>query len=119
MDKSRRLHGGNYPSMNALALSDIEREGRRLVRDAASREPAKVVALKTGMTERNVRSIRQNEHQPRWINFIALARECPELRSLIARALALEQRDPRTEAALDAMRRYLDSAPEEGDREPQ
>lgn len=38
------------------------------------------------------------------------------LRALIARALALEVRDPRTEALLAEMQRYLDSRPEEGDR---
>lgn len=115
MDKSRCLHSGNIPLNTSLAT--IEQEGAALIQRAAARAPAKIVAIKTGMTERNVRSMRQREHQPRWINFIALARECPELRAFIGRLLALETLDPATEALVEQVRKYAASRMEEGDRE--
>jgi hypothetical protein len=103
------LHSGNNPLNTSLAT--IEQEGAALIQRAAGRAPAKVVALKTGMTERNVRSMRQREHQPRWINFIALAKECPDLRSAVLRWLSLESVvTPQEQAAMQAAMRAWSEA---------
>lgn len=100
----------------SASIAAIRAEGRDLFARAASYAPVKVVANDLGMTPKNVELIRAGDHEPRWFNVIALAQRCPELRALIARALALETLDPRTEALLAEMRRYAASLPEEGDR---
>lgn len=100
----------------SASIAAIRAEARELFPKAASYAPVKVVANDLGMTPKNVELIRAGDHEPRWFNVIALAQKCPELRSLIARALALEQRDPQTEALLEQMRRWIATQPEEGDR---
>lgn len=66
----------------SAAVAFIEAEGSELIRSIARREPAKVIALKTGITPRHVYNLREEVGQPNlgWPSFIALAKQYPELR---------------------------------------
>lgn len=103
----------------AVAIATIREEARPLFRKAAAYASAKVVANDLGVTPKAIEKIRAGDHEPRWFNVLALAQRCPELRALIARALALETLDPATEALVEQVRRYAAAQIEEGDRESQ
>lgn len=116
MHKSRPVPGRNT-AMNAIVrIEDIEAELGPLVRRAVTQRPIKVISRETGLPERYIKSLRQREHQPGSAPFLALAAAFPELKAFVFRLLALEQRDPRTEALLEQMRQWMDARPEEGDR---
>ena len=85
-------------AMTALAI--VEREGRELIVRAARQEPVKVIARRIGRSPREVDNLRAGINAPSWLPFLALAQASPELRGFIARVLAFEERDPRTEALL-------------------
>lgn len=99
------------------AIASLRAEARPLFRKAAAYAPAKVVAQDLGVTPKAIEKIKAGDHEPRWFNVLALAQHCPELRALIARALALETLDPATEALVEQVRKYAASRMEEGDRE--
>jgi len=101
----------------SASIAAIRAEARELFPKAASYAPVKVVANDLGMTPKNVELIRAGDHEPRWFNVLALAQRCPELRALIARALALETLDPATEALVEQVRKFAAAQMEEGDRE--
>lgn len=65
------------------ALARMEFEGAELIRDIARREPAKVIALRSGATPRQAYNWREAECQPRWPHFIALAQHYPDLKAKI------------------------------------
>jgi hypothetical protein len=69
----------------SAAVAYIEAEGSELIRNIARREPAKVIALKTGITPRHVYNLREEIGQPNlgWPSFIALAKQYPELRTKV------------------------------------
>jgi len=101
----------------SVALARIREEGGDLIRVIARREPAKVVALKTGTTPRHAYNLRYQECEPRWLTFIALAQQYPELRAAVARWLGLaEKSDPRAGQALEQIKRIVETIPEEGDQ---
>lgn len=98
-------------------LAVIEREGAELIREVARREPAKVISLRTGITPRHVYNLREGECQPRWMHFIALAQQYPELRAAVARWLDLDNpQSPSAEALLDQIQKLVEGRAEEGDR---
>ena len=112
---SRKFQRGARNSMTALA-ERIRVEGRELIQRAVSRAPAKVIALRTAATPRQVYNWRERECDPRWVNFIMLARECPELKAAVARWLELDTaHDPRAQHIFRQIIRYAKSLPEEGD----
>lgn len=116
LHKTRPKFSGQTMRSN---LATIEREGSDLIRQVARSEPAKVVAIRAGITPRHVANLREGECQPRWLHFIALAQQYPELRAAVARWLDLgNPQSPSAEALLDQIRRMVDSHPEEGDRAP-
>ena len=82
--KSRTERERNYRKVQSMsaAVAYIEAEGSELMREIARREPAKVIALKTGITPRHVYNLREEVGQPNlgWPSFIALAKQYPELR---------------------------------------
>lgn len=98
------------------SIAAIRAEGRALFPKAVSYAPVKVVANDMKMTPKNIALIKAGDHEPRWFNVLALAQRCPELRALIARALALEPLDPATQALVDQVHRYAAAKMEEGDR---
>jgi hypothetical protein len=99
-----------------LALAKIQDEGGEIIRQIARREPAKVIALRTGMTPRHVYNLREGECQPSWPYFIALAMEYPELKAAIAHWLHLDKTDPAAVEAINQIRRIVDAMLEEGDQ---
>lgn len=103
---SRKFQGTR--SMTAISVARIEQEGAQILRDVVQSEPAKVVAAKTGMTPRHVYNLRDGECQPRWMHFIALCREYPELRQAVGRWLGYEgTHDPIAADTLAAIRKLL------------
>ena len=110
----RRFRVGGRMS---VALARIREEGGDIIRSVTQREPAKVVSLRTGITARHVYNLRDGECQPRWLHFIALAPQYPELRAAVARWLGLaEKSDPRAGQALEQIKRIVETIPEEGDQ---
>lgn len=112
MEKSFRANALKVPRMNAAAVLDV-------LASAAKSEPAKVVSRKVGVSARHVRNIAKGATDTGITTALAFAQHYPQVRQFFARVLALETLDPRTEALLADMRRWRDSQPEEGDREPQ
>ena len=111
---SRRFR--KAPPMTAIAIARIEEEGAQIMRSIASREPAKVFAEKVGLTPRHTYNLRDGECQPRWMHFIAMAQQYPELRAAVGRWLGFPDKEsPVAEAALDQIRRIVQQMPEEGD----
>lgn len=98
------------------ALARIEQESGDLIRRIASAKPAKELARSTGLTPRHIFNLRDGDCQPRWLSFIALAQESPELRAAVARWLGLAPGPEAIEA-----RRLIEAAlaalPQAGDRE--
>lgn len=88
MSNSRQSNAVKSPAMmRPLTVDQLEAEIIPLVRDAAAKRPAKVLARATGLPERYIRSLRGGEHQPGTAPFLALAAACPELRMAVARLL--------------------------------
>lgn len=102
--------------MTAMSVSQIEDEARALVRRAASVHPAKVMARRTGLTERHVRGLSKGEHMPGGAALLALAHESVELRTWIGRKLGLLP-GPEAAALLREAARFLETQAEEGDRQ--
>lgn len=118
MENSRQSECGEIPLSKVMTTGELEAIGARLIADAAARQPAKVMARLTGLTERHIRSLRQQAHAPGWAAFVALAQSCPELRQAVARWLGLT---PGPEAALlhklaHEIERYRNGQPEAGDQ---
>lgn len=110
----RNLRGKSDVS---VALAHIEQEGSELIQRLTQREPAKLISLRTRTTPRQVYNWRQGECQPRWMHFIALAQEYPELRAAVARWLGLaDKSDPKAQELIEQIRRMVEAQPEEGDR---
>ena len=80
-------------SRKLQSIPALREEGGRLIRQAVQREPAKVIALRTGMTPRQVYNHREQECEPRWPAFLMLARSDPALRAWVLRQLD-HQDDP-------------------------
>ena len=100
------------------ALAVIEQEGGDLIRHVTRRESAKIIALRTGITPRHVYNLRDGECQPRWMHFLALAQQYPEIRAFIAKHLGFDQ-TPNAKATLDSIKKMIEEAqamPEEGDQ---
>lgn len=99
--------------MSAIAMARIEQEGAQLLRDAAARAPAKVIARDTGISSRQVTNLREGNTGTRWQNFIALARRDDELRQAIGRWLGYEgTQDPDAAQTLAAVRKLLQAQEE-------
>jgi hypothetical protein len=99
--KSRTDGERNYRKIQmSTALAHIEVEGAELIRSIARREPAKVIALKTGITPRHVYNLREEIGQPQlaWPAFIAFAKQYPDLRTKVLEWLEAStgdnERDP-------------------------
>lgn len=110
---SRKVQRG---AMTA-ALARIEEEGGDIIRRLARQTPAKELARVGDMTPRHAYNLQDGQCQPRWVTFIALAREYPELRSAVARWVGLEpsQQVAALRADLIAeIERRLQTAPEAG-----
>lgn len=71
-------------------LSEIEDEMREAIPRVLSREPAKVVALLTGVTERTAENWCNAKNLPSAPSLMVLAREYPELRRMVLRWVDLE-----------------------------
>ena len=88
---------GNFPVKSAALLRE---QGAPLIRQAAQREPAKVIALKTGATPRQALAWRNAEHEPHWPYFMRLAQEDPELRAWVLEQLDVSEDPQRMLAVL-------------------
>lgn len=97
------------------ALAQIEDEGRALVARAAASLPAKVLARRTGLTERHICGLRKGEHMPGGVALIALAQQVPELRQAVARWLGLAP-GPESAALRAEIEAVLARHPEAGDQ---
>lgn len=97
------------------ALARIEQESGDLIRRIASAKPAKELARSTGLTPRHIFNLRDGDCQPRWVGFIALAQQCPELRQAVARWLGLAP-GPESAALRAEIEAVLARHPEDGDR---
>lgn len=102
--------GSGVPNVSSMTL-------RMVLADAASSEPAKVVARRVGISDRHVRNIATGRTKTSAEVALAFADQYPKVRQFFAHMLALETLDPRTEALLAAMRAYEAAQPEAGDRE--
>jgi hypothetical protein len=100
----------------SAALAHIEEEGTALIRSIARREPAKVISFKTGITPRHVYNLREYECQPRWLNFMAMAQNYPELRAAVGRWLGFDLTEAARAESLEQIRRIVEAMPEEGDQ---
>lgn len=100
--------------MGSMTADEIAAIGAGLIPRAASVVPAKVLARATGLSERHVRALRQGEHQPGWVAFIALAQQAPELRAAVARWLGLAP-GPESSALRRELEALLARQPEEGE----
>ena len=102
----------------SAALAHIETEGREIIQRVTQRESAKIISLRTGITPRHVYNLRDGECQPRWMHFIALAQQYPELRGAVARWLSFDYPNSvSADAALDQIRRIVAALPDEGDQQ--
>lgn len=102
--------GRGVPQVSSMTL-------RMVLADAASSEPAKVVARRVGISDRHVRNIATGRPKTSAEVAMAFADAYPKVRAYFRHVLALEPIDPRTEALLAAMRAYAAAQPEEGDQE--
>lgn len=109
----RNLRG---QKMKSISLALIERELPETVRQAitADPRPAKQLAREVGCVPRQVENWRAGESLPSLPNFIALARQIPELRAAALRWLNAEREcDPETERLtlelMQAMQRHLEA----------
>ena len=91
-DENRNSKG--YRDMSAaLAITEtIERELPAILRQ--EREPAKVIAFKTGVSKRTVEAVRQAEHGISVGTLLALARQYPNVRALVLRLIGETESDP-------------------------
>lgn len=123
------LHGGRgremsfnedrrkFQGRHMTALRQMEAEGVPLIREAAAREPAKVLAFKIGKTPRHVYNLRDGECEPGWLAFIALAQNHAKLRDAVARWLNLDNKSSAdAQRALDLLKRLAANMAEEGDQ---
>lgn len=97
MGVSRETRYGRTPGVGRLNASALRVEISDAVVAVVSRSPAKVIALRTGITPRAVFGLRQREHGPSAVNLILLARQYPELRAKLAELIQAEttlERDP-------------------------
>lgn len=107
-----------FPHMSALAVrAKVEEEGTAAVARFVERKSAKVVAIQAGITPRHVYNLRGRECKTTWPTFIMLAMQDAELRALVGGWLGfVHSGDPRAAAALDQIRRIVETVPEEGDQ---
>ncbi len=102
--------------MKSISLALIERELPDVVRQAvvADPRPAKQLARDVGCVPRQVENWRAGESLPNLPNFLALAREIPELRAAALRWLEADREsDPEAERLtlelLQTMQRHLEA----------
>lgn len=95
-------------AMTTMVLARIEQEGAQLLRDAAAKGPAKIIARETGISSRQVYNLREGDTGTRWKHFIALALRDDELRRAIGRWLGYEgTQDSAGAELLEAARKIL------------
>jgi hypothetical protein len=98
--------------MNVAAIIDDEWD--RLVRGAASRKPAKIMARMLQKSPRQVYNIRNGTSEPKGRDLMVLARECPELRMAVLRWLGMAP-GPQAIEARRLIEAALAAMPEAGD----
>lgn len=81
MERSRDTSSGTLTAMSATALREAVTEACVVV---ANSEPTKVVARKTGLTERGIRAIREREHAPSLETAAAFGFVYPEVGQVLA-----------------------------------
>lgn len=94
--------------MNAVAKlreEILERVGR-----AVEKQPAKVIALRLGVTERHVRGLQRREHGASAAAMLLLAQDDAELRYWIAQLLNLDLNSDRALALMTAIEKRLGAA---------
>lgn len=118
MPQSRPRMGG-ITAMSVTSLQRIEAEVSQAISDTAASMPRKLLARKTGLSERYIKSLRAGEHKPSVPAALALALQHPELRSFFLRILGAAP-GPASAALLreaaEIVERYGAQRPEEGDR---
>lgn len=97
------------------ALTQLREEAAEHVARAVERAPAKVIALRLGVTERHVRGLQRREHGASAAALLLLAQDDAELRDWVAQLLRLGPDSPRGRALMEATERRLGAATEEGD----
>jgi hypothetical protein len=89
------------------ALTVLREEISERVARAVSAEPAKVIALRLGVTERHVRGLQRREHGASAAALLLLAQDDAELRFWIAQLLNLDLNSDRALRLMAAIERRL------------
>lgn len=94
-DNKDATHTRNFRGLRMSAVASIEREFREIVPSVLRRsnQTAKVIALFTEKTPRAVENWREGFNTPRVPQFIALAREIPELKAKVLEWLNADNGD--------------------------
>lgn len=95
----------------SAAVARLQEELQEVVPRAIAREPAKVVALRTGYSPRHVQNMLTGQVTWRPVaNFLTLAMEYPELREWVAKLPNMDlNHDPRAVALVREIEKFMET----------